>query len=1604
MKRDTARETAALLTQAFSEKPFLQLLKLRQSEARRLLRQVDWTAVLDKLLPLKERFTCQQVLRICRPMLDAVAPEPDGGWLPYAYRVACSLLFPHVAPDGTPAQRDAAVCFLQVLQVLLDAERRQLPFDPASDFSFCTEEEIAASMIRADYRRFLECWRQEYVYEMLRLGREVTPFRTLDHIAGVHHVSMTAARSFAARGGLVDPALISGAAAGHDLGKFGCRAGERVPYLHYHYTNQWFAQRGLESIGHIAANHSVWDLEIENLSAESLMLVYADFRVKQERDKHGGEIARIYSLTDAFDVILSKLDNVDDAKTRRYRFVYAKLRDFEEYLRFCGADVELDGSGAPAKRVDAALLNPEKVVEALRRTAVEHNIRLMHRLSHDQLFASVLEAAHSEKEWSRLRAYISVLEEYFTYLSSSQKMQTLDFLYEQLLNPDGDIRRQAATLIGHILAKFHSGYIKEQPDGTGPDPEAELPFRLWADYLGKILRPDRRLTPLQISKIRYTAKLMVDAALEYCDPADAPRFLAELLQHYQDPAAAEDAAFALMDTVTALSAQHCGGETAALLERFSAHWLRFGDLPQKAAALRLDAHLLTVTDDPAIRSRIAAALDTVDTENSAPLLFCQTQLRRTLGMDVSAQEQLLDDPAVVSNVFLDNLKTATPWILKALGVEYLLRQTQRPHHRNILHIATHFSNLIKVSEHVVVRRLAGISLLEVAPALTPDRRNEIAVELSKALETGQSDLSKYIPEYLGRFILWLTPRELDEVIDHMQELLSSSNSNVVAAALGTIGSALESYAEYGERFSEDSEAMELRRRRLAGLLLKGLAGRRTQVRQEALRILGEGLFASHILSYEDKTSLFTLCAKKILCLVQDAAADQELTFFYTAAALSHLYRFIVLHHIEDGEFRFTIPEKAAFFPGTFDPFSLSHKGIVQAIRELGFEVYLAIDEFSWSKKAQPSLIRRQLVSMSVADEFDVYVFPHDIPVNLANPADLDVLRAVFAGRDLYLAVGSDVLANASSYKAAPAPGSVHHLNHIVFRRASSEDGHETRADLGCVLGDVLQLQLPTHLEDISSSRIRENIDLGRDISNLIDPSVQDFIYRNSLYLREPQYKRLLRAGDLDFSCLAPAEEAARQDAVEKLLSCGVRLRVDPRDTMVVLRDIDGPVYVLGALTMRTVTSTGLYEALGSARSADYIRDHSAGRICLITGIHTVHNAGASYDSRQLLLTESLFRALGDDCSYAVFCPGEAQEEKVAALMQRSGFLHTPDSTASHPLMLTDMRSPVALIQNLATTLKEPFSSDPAVLKAIRRAHRRFQQSVAELYPGTAVLSLNAELIHHRLVRRIVEINGVPAEPTFPRVLGSKMCAPFGKILRGNAIPNTVTKTIHTDKVFAPDLRSFTIREFPGYAPLKSQIRTILSFRREVILVDDLLHSGARVKALEPLLRRYDVPVDRVLVGLMSGRGKDLMAERGIQADCVYFIPNLRSWFVESTMYPFIGGDTVADAVPSVPGLTPAVNLIMPYTYPSFYRDSGREAVMRFSRTCIENSRNILLALESSYRSRYARNLTLSRLSEAVILPLSPDKGASLHYDPNLAASACLESDLQQLLRLQELTD
>lgn len=1548
-----------------------------------LLRTIESEGYMQRFAGLFSgtRLRCADVLALCRPELETLCPgEPSEGWLAYAYDYARRLLY----PEKTDAEPFApgAVFLLSVLQVLFAAEAELLPHDPAWTFDFLTDDELAGSPCAPSYQRFLRLWRREFVYELMRLGLEVTPYRTLEHIAGVHHLAVTAARALRKSGVAVDVALVSGAAAGHDLGKFGCRPGERVPYLHYFYTDQWFRRRRMTDIGHVAANHSVWDLEPDYLSVEALLLIYADFRVKQLHDAQGREITRISTLAQAFQVILDKLDDVDGEKQKRYTRVYARLEDFEQFMVSRGVDVTMSGGDTPPlPEKHTALMTDDEALRALTLRCVGHNMELMHRLTDQRSFARLLEEARGETDWRRLRAYLAVMESYSLYLHIPQKVQTLTFLYELLMHREGDIRRQAAALLGEIIAGFHAGYAKERPADIRPDPRAITDVDQWRLYLDKILYPDHKLMPQHRRWIGYTLKFAVGSLLSHC-PGREERFLAPMFAYYRRPEDLDDyTAFQLLDTAAALPDTAYTALRARQMTDFAAALSLRKDLTiRMAAVLLLDRLARLYPED----GRALEAVTAVPDGDSGTL--------RYLKQDVLSQgAPLLLPEDVVSEIFLDNLKTATPWITKQ-GNLRLLTDFARSGKSPALHIATHLSNLIKVSDRVTVRHSAGNALLALAPRLTADQRNEVAVELCRGLELGQQEFTKYIPDYLGRFALWLPPAELDEVLDDLRVNLSSSDSRVTASVLDTVGVIYEAYDAYRSRFPETDDAYRRRRERLLGLLMRGLSGIDGATRQEALFVLGRRVFGSGELGRHEKRRAFMLTQRKLLS-AQDEFPGEGLTFYYRAAMLGKLYRFITEERLFHKGFDFGAPRPVAFFPGTFDPFTLSHKGIVRAIRDQGFEVLLAIDEFSWSKKTQPYRLRRRIAAMAVADVFHVSIFPEDFPVNIANPENLHDLRAAFPGRSVSIVVGSDVVLHASSYKKSVTPDSIHTFDHVVFRRTEPD---AEPADYSCITGKVLELTLPPQLEEISSTRIREAVDANRDISNLIDPTVQEFIYRRGLYLREPQDKPVLRTEDLSF---LPASPETAEKFLRTMLSvptaAALRTQIESRgDDVMVCRDTDGTI--LGAASYACLDSARLFARLGDPALSGLVRQNAGGRTLLISGLFVPRGERQS-DLCQLLITEVLTLALSREFTYALYLPLEGAVSGYGRqLLTLQGFVPAGDSTEA---LAVDMRCPIVLSRNVDTAVKAPFSSSPRVLAAIAAAHRRLQAALTKLQPGSLVLSLSAGVIYHRLLQRITGRNGVPAEPTTPRVLGPDICVPYGKILRGVAVPNTVTKTLRTDKVYEPDLSTYSIEAYPDYSPLPDQVRTIHAFARPVILVDDMLHDGKRIRRLAPLLAETNTPVDQVLVGYLTGMGRDLMEQLGYDVDAIYYLPNLRLRFVESTLYPFIGGDTVrrSEALPG--GLQPAVNRILPYAAPE-YTGMDDETAWELSLCCLENARDILLALETEFRSLYARNLTLSRLGEAVILPLCPDKGGCMTYDLSRAASTYLEGDIELLKRMR----
>ncbi len=1576
-------------------------LGLTIESMEKTLDHFDWKSISKTFVNCRDCL-CADVLELSIETLERFSQIPEEGFLKYIFDYTHQTLFPDTAEKST-LSRDAdyykgRIIFSEILKEVLSFKRETGALDSKTEIFFLKQEEIEDCQAKSEYDTLKKYFDENYVLNFLAIGAEITPFDTKGHIAGVHSVAMHVGRQLKESGVPVDLACISGAAISHDIGKFGCKTEEhsRIPYLHYYYTDDFLTRIKCPQISLIASNHSTWDLEIENLSVESLLLIYADFRTKSSRGLSGKEIVHFYSLEEAFDVILSKLDNVDEAKKGRYIRVYKKLYDFEKYMKACGVSVSF--SSNKLKQVnwkDPALLTNNEAVDRIKYWAIKHNIEVMSKIGGEISFGNLLEHARSDKDWKNLRAYVNALAEYYTYMSQIQKETTINFLIDLLAHREGDIRRQAAVLIGKIIATYDAKYRKELPKGVEIKTGRKTSLELWSKYLQKVLFPDLKTTEEQRRWIGYTIKITLSSLLEATQRVNgiAPSLYVDKFKKVTRSKDLDNTVlFIVLDTILEVPFQLCSETRQLSILNFALKNATSSNLEVKVSSLRvLKVYLENMDLDLVPKTtigKIKSISKFVEADNlPIAIIFLKYRIQKSIGVITDNTEALYQklyyNGSTTNTIHRENLKVATPWVIKAVNIKLLLREMRNGDRTSIFYLAMHFSNLLKTSERITVRHLAGEGLLEVSKFLNFDQRNEIVVELTKGLEIGDYQFSKYIPKYLGALILDLRPEEFDETLAELRNMLNSSNERVVPVTLDTLGEILSKYDSYkGVDLTIDDYLK--RKKRLLGMILKGMANYKREISKEAFMVLGQHVFASEELSINAKFDIFKKMHKKMISLVVGIEED-ELTFFNNAATLNHIYRFASdYEYLHNG---MNIPDNKdmAFFPGTFDPFSLSHKAIATAIRDMGYEVYMAIDEFSWSKKTQPRAIRKQIVNMSIADEMGIYVYPDDQPINIANDKDIEKLKKLNKDKNLFIVVGSDVIENASSYKAAPREHSIHSLNHLVFKRESDEalstiDSGYAKAS-ALIKGEVVELSLPTHLEDISSTRIRDNIDSNRDIATLIDPVTQRYIYDNSLYMREPQYKTLLSSKGLFFQPLSDKNEK------------GIRTTA--------IGDVESGK-ILARATVREAHTGYLYDEFKSEDLAAYVRKNALGKIIIIQDI-TINKKVSDLDLYQLMLTETLSDALREDFAYAVYKDeAKTPDKHLLSSLERQGFIEILIDNKETRTYAVDMRKPTVLFQNTDTILKDPFNKNKRMLKTLHRCHKRLQLSLAQMYPGSLILSINSSVMNQRLIEKITGENGVPSVQLKERKLGPYMCVPFGNILRGMVVPNTVTKTLHTEKYFDPQMESSEIAEYPFYATIENQVETLKSFNRPAILVDDILHKGYRIKTLDGTIRASGIDVKKIVVGLLSGRGQDLMRAQDHPVESVYFLPNLESWFVESSLYPFLGGDGIKREGGLTDGTVTSINLILPYVMPRFLSAFDKSVVYNLSETCLLNTKEILETLEEEYQIEFQRKLTLQRLSEAVKSPKYPDVGACLDYDKSLSPSAYINSDIEKLIRLKGL--
>ena len=1563
--------------------------------------------IIDSYRNLQEEVCCRRVMEQCLHALAGYLSderiEDVDAWMKLLYQYCVADYFPgNFTCDLTEGERDAVLFCLQTLQQILQIERERIPFLRTRDFELLTEEQVRQCEIRQEYEHFLACYKESYIYEFLRISRECTPFDTLGHIAGVHHVAIFVGKQLEQIGVKVDLGLVSASAILHDIGKFGCKGQEvkRIPYLHYFYSDQFARAHDLPLIGHIAANHSTWDLELENLSVENLLLIYADFRVKSKR-VDGKEVVCFWSLDDSYDVILSKLDNVDDAKKRRYQKVFMKLKDFEDFLTSQGVATDLHSDFHEIRdQAYPALLEGDELVTRWKYLAIRNNLSIMRMMTVSAEFINLIENIKSEKDWKNIRMYMNVIDEYSTYMTVNQKQLIIDYFSEMLMHKDGDIRRQAARIIGKLLGQFDIRYTKEVPPGA-LIPQAQLKgIEVWESLIRKMLIPGHKVTQTHRRWIGYAIKTVYRTLMSYLPQDRRQDYLEVLIRHYQENGQDLLYNFILMDCAADICCEDCSCEQQKQIVTFARQSMLRGDMELKVATLRF--FYIWICQGYRPDADLWKELEEIiEQEWNAPeSYFYLYKAIRNLLFDESHIIQVTDEQ--VREIFLENQKMDTPWIFKLVHLDILNGSEILMDSRESFQYAAHLVNLLQTSDRIVIRHMAGDSLVALMDRLEPDQRYEIVLELIRALEINDYSISKYIPRYLGMIFTMLSEDAQENLLQQYRHMMNHNNEKIVITTLEAVGETLVRLIP-GDHLNEVEYAIyEKKKIMLEGMIMKGLAHYRTDVNLEAAYIVGHHIFGNPELSLRQKEAFFVSMYKKMYLLM---TRQTNLIGVYTYAAVwNYIYRFISDQIRLEGRIHFQHADVAIFFPGTFDPFSLGHKEIVERMQERDCEIYLAVDEFSWSKKTQPYEIRKNIIRMSVADIPHVYLFPSELPINIANPVDLKQLKDLYAHKNLYIAMGSDVVENASAYRIDVTDYSIHQFNHIIFNRKKRKDEDITdkfEKYRAVIKGDIKLLSLGQSYEEISSTKIRNNIDMNRDISNLIDHCAQNYIYDYGLYIREPVYKMMLRSKSLDGFYQHGIEEGFLEEMKIGLLSERVQeskvsdryLKLLPSEDIIYLRDTRNYNRLCGMVTFHTLKLCDVFEECGNIEATQWIRSHIYGKIGVISGLYSNETDGVE-ENKQRVLTELFAWCMEEEYSW-LLCFDPALDTE---LMARQGFLAIPHGQHAY---MVNLSNPILLFDNVRDMLKEPFRSDEHVFDVTKEAHRKLQRAMCKLYPGNLVLSIESELLNHYLVKRIARENGVPTKESSVRRLGPKLCVPFGKMLRNTRVPNSVTKQLHTEKFYSSDMHHFIVREYPNYADLRTQIRTLRSLNRPVMLIDDLYHKGYRLSSISPIFEEEDLKIDKFIVAVLSGQGKDLAKQKGLDVESVYYIPNLRCWFMESELYPFISGDSIdQNQETEIKYALPSINDILPYQMPPFLREADKKAFYYMSEVCLGNSLSILDAIEQQYQKENKRKLTMGRISEVMCEPRYPDTGLAADFDPNQSPSYYLEYELERLKRFE----
>ncbi len=1558
-----------------------------------------------------------------RLALDLAGEECEGDvafWHEPLLVEAKRRLYPETFPAPTGAVEKVAVFFFPLTSAVLREQERnggegiiqRLPFVPLS------EEEIARWPSGAEYRRLLRFVEDEGLLVCLAMVQAWQGFSTYEHILGVAGLSLWIGRQLA-KVVPVDLPLLHGAAIGHDIGKFGCVGDEvrRIPRLHYYYTHTWYQDRDLLSIGHIATNHSCWDLELVRLPVETLLLIYADFRVKESVG--AGERMGIISLSEAFATIRDKLESLDREKVRRYRGVYRKLRDLEEYLQFLGVQLNPPGFPCPEpskpllpkeldlvavvagkERPDAVALATGRNLATVRRLMVTaHNLGVMERLRDLPALRALLEEARSFESWRGLRTYLAILGEYAPALSREQKALALDFFIELLGHRDDDIRYHAANRIGDLLAGGEDFWRKDLPEGVVLRPE-----RTVLDELSRVLvlldraktEPEEDMAPTE--RVLYAVPIILRRLLRRAEPGLKSqaweRIKASFTRRLDDRRPL--VGLYICEALEA-SLELIAPEERPELVAFGQAWSDHPVPATRLMAWRLLHALSKETGGGAeFRGRLRACVETiaerVGDRYSVAELFLLQELAAACGLPKIAErcrKLSVEGRDPIREVLLRNLKSRVDWVEKKVNCDYLATSAHARHREDrdpgsyfANEVASHFANLLKVSRVEGTRFHAGRCLLDLLPLLTVPQRNDLMVELLRSLELDSEAVTRYIPRFLGPVLASLPDQEFTEALDDIEGNVRRGTEPLQRLLLQTVGWILPSAQV--ERLRGDGL------HRLTGVFLGALAESRQSTAAEGFAQVAMVLERLSRARKDDGRlrAFLTLASKKLLSLVTHKPGDR-IRFFLVASALNHLDRAVATLHPA-----LSFPEhpSVAFIPGTYDPFTSAHEAIVAKALENADEAVVQMDDYSWRKHALPRKLREELAWMALAAIPEAFLAPFRPPVNLASAAGLRHLRRAFRRRKLTLVVGSDVLAGASAY-ASPASGIWDLLHLLVMRDDAQPEGLLDR--IGQFRGGVVVVPAPDSVRSVSSTSVRAALDRRDDIEALCHPLVARTLVERRQYVNYPAQKQ--RVLPPDYEVVVGRTRAGTPDGLHHLAAVPTVVAAERSGTERSELRLEGrgeEDHTLAALAWRSISAAALPVILGEERLVLPGGGRLLGEGALVESVVV---AGDQEDGAHLqeLFSEALAHWLDAGLLFGLVpFTTHGAEPVTDAVRQHGAALPAPgEAPESQALAVLRLANPLVLVWDVESVLQTPFAAAPGVRLALAEARRALAEFFAVLAPGNALLHLHEEQLKRSVVERAKERLGDQPRARQWVALG------LGRQFSRDIVGNCPTLAVDLERFLT--WQGYEGGNFPliGGPSLEMQMAVARELAHNALVLAPFLDSADAVVQVVEAARSVGLPVREVLVGVTSASVRATLELRGIPHRCATVVPGWQGVLRESAVAPYIGGWSILGREPLETGsLLPSLNDCLPYHYPHHLGLAGADA-LDFSRLALRQARTLLAALEDAFREREGRFLSVQDLSAVVRTPRCPPLPQGFLPPRDRFASELVTEDIEALARL-----